>query len=234
MIVTGAFIANGLMAIALMAVAMLAAAIGGRWWVGVLAGLVAGMALILLARALGRAPVLHPFATAVTVAVASVSFAARGMLFSTAYPRKGWLLALFVVVGEAAILATAAYLPAWLLFLLPAQWASTVLQGALFGAAMGTPAAVSALIALGGTAVTTLLVVRLWPRRWPYALMFSAWLGLSALVWQASAATPTAHAYRHARFNDADFNANKTGTNHFPTRTRLDTLRAEPLCSPLF
>ena len=40
-----------------------------------------------------------------------------------------------------------------------------------------------ALIALAGTAATTLLAARLWLHRWPYLLMFTAWLGLSALVY---------------------------------------------------
>ena len=146
-----------------------------------LLAVLAGVGLILLARALGMPPLPQPFSTGLAVAIASMSFAARGTLFSRAVPRNGWLLALFVVAGEAAMLVTASYLPAWLLVLLPAQWASTAIQTALTGT--GTRAASSALFALGGTAATTLVVVRLWPRRWPYALMFTAWLGLSALVW---------------------------------------------------
>jgi hypothetical protein len=43
------------------------------------------------------------------------------------------------------------------------------------GAAASAPAAAASAV--------TLLVARLWPRRWPYGLMFTAWLGLSALVW---------------------------------------------------
>jgi hypothetical protein len=77
-----------------------------------------------------------------------------------------------------------------LLTLLPAQWASTAIQTALTGT--GTRAASSALLALGGTAATTLLVAALWPRRWPYLLMFTAWLGMSALVWQRP---PMPHAH---------------------------------------
>jgi hypothetical protein len=67
------------------------------------------------------------------------------------------------------------------LVLLPAQWASTAIQTALTGT--GTRAAASALLALAGTAAATLLVARLWPRRWPYLVMFTTWLALSALVW---------------------------------------------------
>ncbi|MFZ4382969.1 MAG: hypothetical protein ACOYO0_13505, partial [Sandarakinorhabdus sp.] len=117
---------------------------------------------------------------------------ARGALFARAYPGRGWMIALFVVGGEAAMLATATtmpgVLPAWLLTLLPAQWASTSLQTALFGT--GTRAAAAQLLALAGTGAVTLLVARLLPRRWPYALMFTAWLGLSALVWHAPPAGP--------------------------------------------
>jgi len=173
------------LAIALMAVAMIAAAIDGRWWVGLVLAAAVGTILIVLARAQGLPPVAHPVSTALALGVASISFAARGSLFARSIPGRGWLLALFVVAGEAAMLVTATYLPgylpAWLLVLLPAQWASTALHTALAGT--GTRAASSALFALGGTAATTLLVAQLWPRRWPYLLMFTAWLGLSALVW---------------------------------------------------
>ena len=82
---------------------------------------------------------------------------------------------MFVVGGEAAMLLTAwvmpGALPDWLLVLLPAQWASMAIQSAMGG--NGILAASSALIALGGTAAATLLVWRLWPRRWPYAIMFT-------------------------------------------------------------
>jgi hypothetical protein len=117
--------------------------------------------------------------------IASFSFAARGKLFARSAGNRGWWIAVFVVAGEAAILITAATkpgaLPAWLLVLLPAQWASTAIQTALTGT--GTRAAAAPLIALAGTAAATLLVARLWPRRWPYLIMFSTWLALSALVW---------------------------------------------------
>jgi hypothetical protein len=84
----------------------------------------------------------------------------------------------------------------WLLALLPAQWASTAIQTALTGS--GTRAAGAQLLALAGTGAVTLLVARLLPRRWPYALMFTAWLGLSALVLHAHAAPhPDAGSGRH-------------------------------------
>ena len=176
-----------IVAVGLMGVAMIAAATAGRWWMGVALALLRGVALILLARALGLPSLSHPFSTGLAMVIASMSFAARGALFSRAIPGNGWLMALFVVTGEAAMLTTAAYLPAWLLVLLPAQWARTALQTTL-SFTMG--AATAALLALAGTAAATLLVVRLWPRRWPYALMFSAWLALSALVWNSSVPRP--------------------------------------------
>lgn len=185
---TLAFVGGPILAVGLMAVAMIAAATAGRWWIGVLLALLAGMGLIQLARTLGMPPLIDPFSTGLAMIIASISFAARGTLFSRAIPRNGWLMALFVVTGEAAMLFSASYLPAWLLVLLPAQWASTVIQTALTSTGIG--AASSALLALGGTAATTLLVVQLWPRRWPYLLMFTAWLGLSALVWYWPAPPP--------------------------------------------
>ncbi|WP_426163261.1 hypothetical protein [Sandarakinorhabdus sp. DWP1-3-1] len=168
---------------------MIAAAIAGRLWIGVLLALLAGAGLLLLARALGMPPLPHPFSTGLAIVIASFSFAARGTLFartaSDAAYNRGWWIAVFVVAGEAAMLLTASAipgaLPAWLLVLLPAQWASVAIQTALTGT--GTRAASSALLALAGTAAVTLLVARLRPRRWPYAVMFTAWLGLSALVW---------------------------------------------------
>jgi hypothetical protein len=178
-------------ALGLMGIGMIAAAAVGRWWVGVLLALIAGGGLIQLARALGMPPLPHPFSTGLAVIIASLSFAARGRLFARAYPRHGWLLALFVVAGEAAMLITASALPGWLLALLPAQWASTALQTAITGS--GTRAASSALFALAGTAATTLVVAALLPRRWPYLLMFMAWIALSMLVWHRPAA-PVPHA----------------------------------------
>lgn len=180
-----ALLGGPILATSLMGVGMIAAAAAGRLWVGVLLALVTGASLILLARALGMPALPHPVSTGFAVVIASVSFAARGKLFARSASDKGWWIALFVVGGEAAMLVTASALPGalpgWLMVLLPAQWASTAIQTALTGT--GIRAASSALYALGGTAAVTLLVARLWPRRWPYLLMFSAWLGLSALVW---------------------------------------------------
>lgn len=181
---------NGpILVVALMAIGMIAAAVAGRLWVGVGLALLAGAGLILAVRGLVLP---HPLSTALAVIIASFSFAARGALFARAYPGKGWMIALFVVGGEAAMLATATtmpgVLPPWLLALLPAQWASTGIATALFGT--GTRAAAAQLLALAGTGAVTLLVARLLPRRWPYALMFTAWLGLSALVWHARPAAP--------------------------------------------
>jgi len=180
------------LALGLMGAGMIAAATARRLWIGIALALIIGLALIQLARGLGMPALPHPFSTGLAVIIASSSFAARGTLFARAMAGKGWLMALFVVAGEAAILLTSLAmpdaLPKWLLTLLPAQWASTAIQTALTGT--GTRAASSALIALAGTAATTLLVARLWPRRWPYALMFTAWLALSALVWHRPGPPP--------------------------------------------
>jgi hypothetical protein len=189
-------VAGPILAVGLMAVGMIGAAAAGRLWIGVLLALLTGAGLIGLARALGLPPLPHPLSIALAVFVASISFAARGALFARSVGARGWWIAVFVVAGEAAILATAyampGALPAWLLVLLPAQWASTAIQTALTGT--GTAAASSPLIALAGTAAATLLVARLWPRRWPYLIMFTAWLGLSALVWHRPAPPlPRAH-----------------------------------------
>ena len=174
-----------ILAVGLMGVGMIAAAAAGRLWIGVLLALLTGAGLIALAHTLGMSPLPHPFSTGLAVIIASFSFAARGTLFARSAGEKGWWIAVFVVAGEAAILLTASAMPGalpdWLLVLLPAQWASTAIQTALTGS--GTRAASSALFALVGTAAATLLVARLWPRRWPYLVMFTAWLGLSALVW---------------------------------------------------
>lgn len=180
-----ALVGGPILAVGLMGSGMIAAAAAGRLWIGVLLALLAGVGLIGLARALGMPSLPHPVSTGLAVVIASFSFAARGSLFARSASEKGWWIAVFVVGGEAAMLMTAAALPGalpdWLLVLLPAQWASMAVQTALTGT--GTRAASSALFALAGTGAVTLLVARLWPRRWPYALMFSAWLGLSALVW---------------------------------------------------
>lgn len=189
-----ALVGGPILAVGLMGAAMIAAAAAGRMWVGVLLGLLTGAGLLIFARTLGMSALVHPLSTALAVIVASVSFAARGTLFARSASDKGWLIALAVVAGEAAMVFTATaspgLLPDWLLVLLPAQWASAAIQTSLTGtgAGSGTRAASSVLIALAGTAAATLLVARLWPRRWPYLIMFTAWLGLSALVWHWPAA----------------------------------------------
>jgi hypothetical protein len=179
------FVAGTILAVGLMGVGMIGAAAAGSLWVGVLLALLTGAGLIMFARALGMPPLPHPFSTGLAVVIASISFAARGALFARSASDKGWWIAIFVVAGEVSILATALALPEalpdWLLALLPAQWARVAIQTALTGT--GTLAASSALFALAGTAAATLLVVWLWPRRWPYLVMFTAWLGFSALVW---------------------------------------------------
>lgn len=180
-----ALVAGPYVAVGVMGIAMVAAALAARLWVGIALALLGAVGLIGAARALGLAPLPHPVSTTLALVVAAASFAARGQLFASAYPARGWLIALAVVGGEAALLATAQMmpgtLPGWLLALLPAQWASRAVQTALTGT--GTRAAASQLYALAGTGAVTLLVARLLPRRWPYALMFTAWLALSALVW---------------------------------------------------
>lgn len=169
-----------ILALGLMGVGMIAAAAAGRFWLGLGLALLGGVSLIQLARLLGMPALPHPFSTGLAVIIASASFAARGALFARAQGKAGIWVALFVVGGEAAILLSAALMPAWLLTLLPAQWATTAIQTALTGT--GTRAASSALIALAGTGAMTLIVTRLLPRKWPYALMFTTWLALSALV----------------------------------------------------
>lgn len=174
-----------ILAVGLMGAAMIGSAAAGRLWIGIFLALLSGAILFMLARALDMPPLMHPFSTGLAVIIASISFAARGTLFARSASDKGWLIAVSVVAGEAAVLVTALALPNalpdWLLVLLPAQWASVAIQTALTGT--GTCAASSALFALAGTAAATLLVAWLWPRRWPYLLMFAAWLGFSALVW---------------------------------------------------
>ncbi|MBL0889805.1 MAG: hypothetical protein IBJ19_04260 [Gemmatimonadaceae bacterium] len=173
-----------ILAASLMGTGMIAAAVAARFWVGVALALTTSVGLIALAQRLGMAPLAHPLSTTLALLVASISFAARGTLFTRAHPRHGWIIAVLVVCGEAATLLTAAWLPTWLptwlLVLLPAQWASTAIATAIVGS--GTRAAMAVLVALAGTAATTLLVARLLPRKWPYALMFTAWLAFSALV----------------------------------------------------
>ena len=172
----------------LMGVGIIAAATAGRFWVGVLLGLLSAACLVGLAIAMGMPAPSHVATMVFAMVVASFSFAARGALFSKTMTAKGWLMALFVVAGEASVLLIVATLPGllpdWFLALLPAQWASIAIQAAISGA--GAAAAATVLIALGGTAATTLLAARFWMRPWPYPLMFTTWLGLSALVYFSS------------------------------------------------
>lgn len=183
-----------ILAVGLMGIGMIGAAASGRLPVGIALALGTGAGLMLLARASGMPSFAHLLPTGLAMILASLSFAARGTLFARSAGARGWWIALFVVAGEAAMLATAAArpdaLPDWLLALLPAQWASAALRTALAGT--GTVAAASELLALGGTAAATLLVARLWPRRWPYLVMFGTWLALSALVWHRPAPPPPA------------------------------------------
>ncbi len=180
-----ASISGPVLAVGLMGAGMIGAAAAGRLWIGVALALMSGTGLIVLALALGMPPLPHPLAIAAVACISSLSFAARGALFAVSAAGRGWWIAVFVVAGEAAIVVTALVspdaLPDWLLVLLPAQWASLAIQSAFAGA--NARLAGAALIALAGTAASTLVVARLWPRRWPYAIMFTAWLGLSALVW---------------------------------------------------
>ena len=184
-----AALAGAVLAVGLMGAAMIAAAASGSLWIGLALALLAGAGLIGLAHMLGMPSLPHPLSTGLAIAIASFSFAARGALFARSASDKGWLVAVAVVAGEAAILVTASAapdaLPTWLLVLLPAQWASAAIQATLTGP--GAFAASAALLALAGTAAATLLVAWLWPRRWPYLVMFTAWLGFSALVWHQTA-----------------------------------------------
>lgn len=173
--------------LALMGVAIIGAAIAGRFWVGGGLALLNAACLCALALLMGMPAVAHPLSTVFAMVIASGSFAARGALFATTMSTRGWLMALFVVAGEASVLLLAwlfpGALPSWILALLPAQWASVAIQAAFTGA--GTVAALAVLIALAGTMLTTLLAARLYPRPWPYPLMFVTWLGMSALVYMA-------------------------------------------------
>ncbi|MBD2841134.1 hypothetical protein IB285_02560 [Erythrobacter sp. KMU-140] len=177
-----------ILAIGMMGTGMIAAAAAGRFATGVWLGLAVGIGLLLLAEALGQPLLPYMPALGLAVLAATISFAARGALFAKSMGGKGWLMALFVVAGEAAIVLTAlampGALPEWLLALLPAQWASLAIQTGF--AEAGMFGAWAALLALGGTAAATLFVARLWPSRWPYLVMFTTWLGLSALVYYHS------------------------------------------------
>ncbi|TAD83409.1 MAG: hypothetical protein EAY70_02285 [Sphingomonadales bacterium] len=175
-------------AVGMMGAGMIAAAVAGRSRVGVMVALLNGAALVLLAWALGLPAIRDPLAAVLAAILASVSFAVRGELFARSAAPRGWWVALAVVAGEAAVLLTAIAMPGvwpgWVLALLPAQWATLALRSALTGT--GTQVAGAALIALAGTAAATALVIRLWPRRWTYLVMFTTWLGLSALVWETT------------------------------------------------
>ncbi len=169
----------------LMGVGILAAANTGQFRSGVTLALLNVVCLTLLALALGLPAPPQPLATAFVMIIASGSFAARGALFAKTLARRAWLMGLFVVAGEASVLLIAALLPdalpTWFLALLPAQWASVAIQTTLTGA--GQFSAAAALIALGGTAMSTMVAAKLWYRPWPYPLMFTTWLGLSTLVY---------------------------------------------------
>ena len=175
----------------LMGVGIIAAATAGHFWIGALLALFNTACLIVLARVMGMPALPDPLSVGLAMIIASGSFAARGALFAKTLSHRGWLMALFVVAGEGSVLLTATafpgLLPNWFLALLPAQWASIAVQSALTGS--GAYSAMSVLIALAGTAATTLLAARLWFRRWPYILMFTAWLGLSAYVYFSSVFT---------------------------------------------
>lgn len=179
-----ALASGAIFTLGLMGVGIIGSATAGRFWVGVLLALLTAGCLLVLALALGMPALPHPLSTGFAMVIASFSFAARGALFSKTLAHKGWLMALFVVAGEASVLLIVAVwpgvLPDWFLALLPAQWASIAIQTAFTGT--GTLAAMPVLIALAGTAATTLLAAKLWLNRWPYLLMFTTWLGLSALV----------------------------------------------------
>ena len=174
-----------ILTLGLMGVGIIAAATAGKFWIGVVLALLNAAFLLVLAFALGMPALQHPFEIALAMVIASFSFAARGALFSKTLADRGWLMALFVVAGEGSVLLIAAtlpgVLPTWFLALLPAQWASSAIQMAVTGTSVFET--LPALIALAGTAATTLLAARLWLRIWVYLLMFAAWLGLSALVY---------------------------------------------------
>ncbi len=173
-----------IIAIGLMGSGMMAAAISGRLRIGLGGALLAGAGLLALGQALATDGPGHLLPAGLALSIAAASFAARGALFARSAGARGWWIALAVVAGEAAMVASATArpdaVPEWLLALLPAQWASTAIGHALAGS--GTLAAAPALVALAVTAASTRLVAALWPRRWPYLVMFSAWLACSALV----------------------------------------------------
>ena len=170
-----------IIALALMSAGMIAASLVGRLLVGMGGALATALVLFGFAGVLG----VNPFDVALAAFLASLSFAARGTLFANSAGPYGWLVALGIVAGEGAVVLSAMIQPGvwpdWLLALLPAQWASMAIE-----AALGGSTAIAPLTALGGTALATLLVVQLWPRRWTYGIMFSVWLGLSAFVYHSA------------------------------------------------
>lgn len=172
-------------AIGMMGAGMIAGAADGRFGAGLGIALGVGAGLLVMAQTLGLPALAHLPALTLAVLAASISFAARGALFARSQPGKGWAVAVFVVAGEAAIIFTAIArpqaLPGWLLALLPAQWTSLAIQSGLNGSDLF--AAWPALVALIGTAAATMMVARLLPNRWPYLIMFTTWLSLSALVY---------------------------------------------------
>jgi len=173
----------------LMGVGMIAAAAAGQFWRAMILALLNGGSLLALALSLGKPGAVHPLSMGLAFAIAAISFTARGALFSKTLASRGWLMALFVVAGEASVLLIVfvlpGFLPDWFLALLPAQWASIAIQSAITGPGIG--AAVPVLVALAGTAATTLLAAKFWLRGWPYPLMFTTWLAVSALVYFTTA-----------------------------------------------
>jgi hypothetical protein len=91
----------------LMGVGIIAAATAGHFWIGVLLALLNVACLMVLAFALGMPALPHPVSTAFAMVIASGSFAARGALFAKTLAHRGWLMALFVVAGEASVLLIA-------------------------------------------------------------------------------------------------------------------------------
>lgn len=174
-----------ILAIGMMGAGMIGAAAAGRLSAGILFAVLAGTGLLCLAWVASGFTPFSAILIGVSVFIAGLSFAARGLLFACSASGKGWWIAVAVLAGEAAILLTAMAqpnaLPDWLLVLLPAQWANMALRAALTGGALSN--ALWPLIALAGTAAATLFLVQLWPRRWTYIVMFSTWLSLSALVY---------------------------------------------------
>ena len=171
-------------AIGLMGSGMIGAALTGSFAKGMMIALVCGLFLTGLSFALGTPFEANLLALGIAIAIASVSFAARGALFARSAGDRGWFIASAIVAGEGAILVTAFLipdaLPKWLLSLLPARWASLAIQST---GAEKLPHFIYPLLALGGTAAATALVTKLLPKRMPYLIMFTVWLCLSTLVY---------------------------------------------------